>query len=63
MDRDGCETLECEDGVAPLKRDDSSILRLGERDSDLFLAALEAEPRELPALRKASARRRERFGE
>lgn len=42
---------------------DQHVLRLSLRDSELFLAALEDEPRELPALRKAAARRRERFGE
>lgn len=42
---------------------DEHILRLSLRDSELFLAALEEEPRELSALRKAAVRRRERFGE
>ena len=42
---------------------DQHILRLSVRDSELFLAALEEEPREIPALRKAAARWWERFGE
>jgi len=42
---------------------DQHVLRLSLRDSERFLAALDEEPEEIPALRKAAARRRERFGE